>query len=1139
MSPPAGLVDRLIGWSIRRRFLVISTALFLAAAGALCLWRLPVDAIPDLSENQVIIVADWPGHSAREVEDQVSFPLASRLRGMAQLQTVRSSAEFGFAMINLIFEESAGFYAARDRVLERLESISGLPAGVVPYLAPDATAVGQIFWYTLDGAGHDPGELRALQDSFVRPLLSAIPGVAEVASVGGQVREYQIDADPIRLRAAGATLGQLVAALSRASGAAGGGVVSQGAAEYVVSGITWATSVADLESVVVDARPKGPLLVKNVASVHLGPAPRRSLLEKNGVDAVGGVVLMRKGENPLEITERIRARLPFVDGGLPAGVHLAPFYERTRLISATLGTLRRALLEEIAVCIMVVLLMLGHLRSAMVVVLTLPVAVLGSFLLMAVFGIPSNIMSLAGIAIAIGVLADSAIVMMENAYTRLAEHDAKGGPPGERLAVARRACLVVGRPLFFSVLITVVSFLPVFALSGMEGRLFRPLAFTKTFALLGVALLAITLVPALIPGLVRGKLRSERQSWLVRSVADVYRPVLAFLLDRPRYVAISFALVAAVGVYLFPRLGSEFMPSLDEGAILEMPVTAPGVPIEQVAKSLLARDAILRSLPEVEMVVGKAGRAETATDPAPLEMMETQVALRPRDEWPARALPRSAFVAAARAALPGSAASEVEAVADAAVLRFDGQMRQLARGTGSLEEAADSILRENVREAAAERGLAAAPAAARLRRPYLARKTKAELVHELDGMLQMPGWTNVWTQPIINRVDMQATGIRTMVGVKVLGSDYAALQALSGQIATVLRTVPGAADVFADQAVGQPTLEVKLDRERAARAGVSPAEVEEAVEVALGGKVVGATLEGRRRVPLRVRYASGFRTGQEAAGRVLVGDKNPVPLAQVASLRVVEGPSMIRGENGLLATYVQLNVRGRDLSGFVAEAKTQVAARVQLPAGTSIEWGGQYEHELSARKTLSLVLPLVVLLIFLILYLTWHDSGDALLLLLTVPGALVGGLVFQWLWGFHFSVAVWVGYITCFGLATETGIIMLVYLREAVDRRGGLAAIRSLAELREAVMEGAVQRLRPKLLTESVIVLSLLPMLWATGPGAEILRPMAAPVLGGILIADEIIDLSIPALFYWLRAARYRALTSRSASLAPIVGAAA
>jgi Cu(I)/Ag(I) efflux system membrane protein CusA/SilA len=868
-------------------------------------------------------------------------------------------------------------------------------------------------------------------------------------------------------------------------------------------------------------------------------------------------------------------------------------------------------------------------------------------------------MSLSGIAISIGVLVDAGIVMTENAFTRLHERFGDAPVRGDTRDVVIAACRTVGRPLFFSVLITVISFLPVFALTGTEGKMFHPLAWTKTFALTSVAVLAITLVPALIPTFVRGRLRGEHENWLVRSVADVYRPVLLFLLDRPRAVGLLFAALIGIGWNLWPKLGREFMPPLDEGTIMDMPVTVPRASITEAADDIIARDALLRGLPEVELVVGKVGRADTPTDPAPIDMVETVVNLRPREEWPRRALPYERFRDAARAALGGSEA-DAQAVAMDAAARFDAGMRELAlrrlreyapelgralaervaadlgvtdpdlarraadavapafgprfaagiepqdvqaaaeRAAAAigrpsllvrpesaidrvleplraiagrerpgkvdelraslaerreellrarvrvidweLEDRAGDVFAASLREAAAARGAKAAFVAPAGKLP-LVRKTKAELTTELDTIAQVPGWGNIWTQPIINRVDMLATGVRTMIGVKVFGDDIQKIQAVSNEIAAVLRDLPGAVDVFPDQVVGENYLEIVVDRERAARYGVSVEDVQRTIEVALGGARVTTTVEGRRRFPVRVRYLRDLREDEEKIGRILVtgsgggaggmggdaetketsraGGPLQVPLADVADIRVREGPSMIKSENGLLRAYVQLNVRGRDLVGFVEDARRAVAERVKLPAGMFVEWSGQFEHELRARRTLSVVFPAVVFLILLILYLTYGDLADAGVMMLAVPGALVGGVIFQWLFGFNFSVAVWVGYIVCFGLATETGIVMLVYLREAIDRRGGLEKIGSLAALREAIVEGAVHRLRPKLLTEGTTIVGLVPMLWASGVGAELMRPMAAPVLGGILLADEVIDIFIPVIFYAIRKARW------------------
>lgn len=1268
--PRQGLIERVIAFSVNNRAVVLLLTAAVAAWGVYCLRRTPVDAIPDLSENQVIVFTDWPGRSPQELEDQVTYPLSVNLQGLAGVKAVRSTSEFNYSMINVIFEEGVGFYFARERVLERLSTASTfLPEGVVPYLAPDATALGQIFWYTVEGPGHDPGELRSLQDWYVRYQLNAVPGVAQVASVGGFVQEYQVDVDPQRLRAWGVTLGQVFDAVARANSAVGGNVLVKSGAEYLIRGEGWIQSEADIGAVVVTERDGVPVFVRHLASVQVGPEPRRAMLEKQG-EAVGGVVLMRWGENPLEVTRRVKDKIAALQPGLPDGVRIVPFYDRTPLIEGAIDTLRRTLLEEMLVASLMVFLVLYHLRSSVVICATLPLSALVSFIFMYYLDVPSNIMSLSGIAISIGVLLDAGIVMTENAYTRLHEAAGGGRVTGDTRPLVIRACQVVGRPLFFSLLIMLVSFLPVFALGGVEGKMFRPLAMTKTFALLGVSLMAITVVPALLPTFVRGRLRGEQESWLVRSVVDVYRPTLGWLLDRPRVVALAFAALIGLGLNLAPRLGREFMPPLDEGSIMDMPVTIPSASVAQVRDDLVARDALLRRLPEVDLVVGKAGRADTPTDPSPVDMVETVITLRPREHWPHRALAYDDVLAAATAAVGAEQANDVameaaaafdRAMAEHALRRLDehapelglalarGLVDDLAAGAGvgagvvvedavaarvarevaaargahfaaqplewevaaaareaaralapaaperlltrdasvlepllsplrlltasprptpeaalfarmvarrdealvarvrrldwELEDRAPAALAAAVAQAARARGLEPAPAAAPAT-PSLERKTKDGVVQELDSIAQVPGWANIWTQPIINRVDMLATGVRTMIGVKVFGDDLATIQRVANDVAEVVRQVPGAVDVFPDQVTGERYLEVVIDRERAARYGVAVQDVQDTIEVALGGRRITTTIEGRRRYPVRVRYARDLRQDEEQVRRILVNGAAgvQVPLSEVADVRVVQGPSMIKSEDGLLRAYVQLNVRDRDVIGFVEEARRRVQEQVEpdLPRGVYLEWSGQFEHQERARQRLALILPLVVLLIFVILYLTYQDLGDALLMMLAIPGALVGGLIFQTLFGFDFSVAVWVGYIACFGLATETGIIMLVYLREAIERRGGLAAITSADELKAAVMEGAVLRLRPKLLTEGTTILGLVPMLMAEGVGAELMRPMAAPVLGGILVADEVIDVFIPVIFFWYRRRRWARLQAeRAAEAGALEGAAA
>jgi Cu(I)/Ag(I) efflux system membrane protein CusA/SilA len=1383
------MIEKIIEYSVRNPLLVIFMALAVAGVGVYSVVNTPVDAIPDLSENQVIVFADWPGRSPKEVEDQVTYPLSVNLQGLSGVKSIRATSEFGFSMINIIFEDNVDFYFARERVLERLSiAATFLPQGVAPYLAPDATALGQIYWYTVEGEGQDLGRLRAIQDWYVRYQLYSVPGVAEVASVGGFPIEYQVDIDPNKLRAYNVTLGEVYSAVARSNSSVGGRIVQKANSEYLVRSTGWIQSLDDVKKTVIKSNGGTPVYVSNVASVQYGSSMRRASLEKNGNEAVGGVVLMRYGENPLQVTNAIKKKIEQLQAGLPEGVRIVPFYERTHLIERAIHTVTGTLREEMIVASLAILLILWHFRSALIVCITIPLAVLVAFILMRFMGIPSNIMSLSGIAISIGVLVDSSIVMVENATHHLHQHFGRERVKGDTRELVLPALRTVGRPIFFSVMIMVISFIPVFALGGMEGRMFHPLAWTKTFAMIGVSILAITLIPALIPMMIRGRLRGEEESWIVRSVTEIYRPVLTYLLEHPwpivlltgvifvvgavpagvrpvfflvlagamlaslwaawvdrpgwkRNVRLAgslacLLLVALVADTRMSKLGSEFMPPLDEGTVLDMPVTIPRASITQVSDDLKARDRLLRSFPEVEMVVGKAGRAETPTDPAPPDMVETVVNLRPSEHWPKRELRYqdahghtevvlAALVKRGWIKRP-SADQEIELANDATMFALEaldqtlrrmtfqdfasfehtlapdltrfaieemvrmlesggklkqpftendlatitselapkfgprlvespdlptvealaqrvvdqlatreivqpgpelllltpGPVERLMRDAGevlgverpsffskvlaAVEDKRSELWSQHVKEwnwrlfdhavpyytwQAIEQLQKKAqsldlwvgsprqedlnqlqtslegPFAARL---FLWRKDKDGLLKEMDTVAQVPGWGNIWTQPIINRVDMLATGVRTMIGVKVYGDDLNKIQQVSEQIAAVLRDIPGAADVFPDQIVGEGYLEINIDRDKAARYGVNVGDVQDVVEVALGGKMITMTVEGRERFPVRVRYARAFREDERSVKNLLIsaggsmttasgsggmagmnsGESpgsasmlatsaksdgssalNPfpngvtqIPLSQIADVQIVEGPSMIKSENGLLRSYVQLNVRDRDIVGFVEEAQRAVADKVKLPSGMYIEWSGQFEHQVRAKRTLTVIVPLVVLIIFVLLYVTYHDFADASLMMLAVPGAVAGGVLFQYLFGFNFSVAVWVGFIACFGLATETGVVMLVYLREAVEKRGGLENIQSLAELRQAILEGAVHRLRPKLLTEGTTIIGLAPMLWATGTGAEIMQPMAAPVLGGILVADEVIDLLLPVLFYHVRAYRWRRL---------------
>ncbi|MFO0802663.1 MAG: efflux RND transporter permease subunit [Gemmataceae bacterium] len=1310
------MIARIIELSVRNRFLVLVTAAALAAFGVYAMLDTPVDAVPDLGENQVIVFTDWPGRSPREIEDQVSYPLSRKLQGLAGVRVVRSSSEFNFSMITVIFEDNVDFYFARQRVSERLaEANNYLPKGVTPYLAPDATALGQIFWYTVEpDPKHpvDPPRLWALNKFYIAPQLTGASGVAEVAPVGGMPQEYQVDVRPEDLRAYGVTIGELFEAVSRSNLPAAGGVIQKNNAEYIVRGIGWIRDKADIENALVREVNGVPVYVKTVATVQLGTGFRRGVFEKNGNEVVGGVVLMRHGGNPLRVTEAVKAKIEELKPGLPEGVRIVPAYDRTRLITGAIGTLRTVMWHEMAIAAVAILLILTHVRSAFVICITLPLSVLFSFALMwllrkaGIVDIQANIMSLAGITISVGVLVDQAIVMVENATHHLKEKFGRDRVTGDTRELLLPALRMVGRPIFFSVMIMLLSFVPVFLLSGHSGKLFHPLAYTKSFALLGTALISVTVVPALIPSFIRGRLKGEDENWIVRSFTRIYRPMLNFALDRFNLVMWSFAvlLILAAGLFPlqalfgfgselfwwkrffagacvlvgfitvvftrgivwqllsfvslvalalwawhFPKIGVDYVPKLDEGTTLDMPVTVPRVGVTQASDDLKARNALIRGFPEVESVVGKVGRAETATDPAPLDMVETFVNFRPRDLWPRRVLRYSDAVVQTRRVIKAlerrgylAAADDrdgfVNDVTQKALERFDEVMRELAlrryqeieKELGSTAGADDGRLQqwhERVKAlnwelfdrgteaftwfameetAKAARGqdlLDHAPRGEELERfaaqavrvvldkPYesdvfpIFGDLRAELEKafrdrvifrvrtggpkgdlvddEMGRVLQVPGWSNIFTQPIVNRIEMLSSGVRTDIGIKVFGPDLDTVMRVCQQIEAAVKPVNGARDVVAAPIMGKGYLEIAIDREKAARFGVSVEDVQTEIETALGGRVVTFTVENRERFPVRVRYARVQREDEEAVKRLLVpaglaGNKRDpamtgdptfrteahgavaehsakgrrfIPLTAVASVRITEGPAVIKSENGQLLNYVTLNVRGRDSVGFVEEAKRVVAETVKLPEGVHVEWAGEFQHQERAANTLRWVFPAVILVIFLVLYLTYNDLADAGLMMLAVPEALAGGAFFLYFfpkvldgWDappVDFSVAVWVGFIACFGMATETGIIMLVYLREAIDKRGGLEAIGSLEELRAAVVEGAVHRLRPKLLTEGVAIIAIFPMVFASGVGGEILAPMALPVLGGLLISDEVVDLFLPVRFYWVRRARW------------------
>jgi Cu(I)/Ag(I) efflux system membrane protein CusA/SilA len=1033
------MINRLLEFSLRNRVLVVLAYVGLATWGWWALRATPIDAIPDLSDNQVIVFTDWPGHSPQEVDDQVSYPLTVNLQGLAGVRVVRSQSAFGFSMIYVIFEDNVDLYFARSRVLERMSLVTKLlPAGVAPTLGPDATGVGHVFWYTVESPTHSLRELRSLQDWYIRYQLNAVPGVAEVASVGGFVQQYQIDLDPNRLRIYNLSLSTVVAAVRESNLNVGGNVLESNGAWLIVRGVGLIASVDDVKQIVVGASNGVPIYVDQIANVQLGDAFRVASLVKGTKEAVGGVVVARSGVNTKAVIDAVKARLAQIRSGLPGGVTVVPFYDRSTLIDQAVGTLRAALLEEIALVTLAHVVFLLHFRSILIVTIPLPLAVLVAFLGMYYAGISSNIMSLAGIAIAIGVLVDAGIVVTENAFRYLEQ---RGVDPHDRRRVwetVLESTRLVGRPVFFSMAIILLAFIPVFALSGQEGKLFHPLAFTKTFAVLAATVIAVTLVPVLCSLLLGGKVHREDANPVMRVLRRIYRPVLTAALGH-RLLTVTTALALFVGALAIARgIGSEFMPPLNEGDLMFMPIADPSISLNENTKIAARQNEVLMSFPEVEYAVAKVARADTSTDPAPLNMTETVVHLRPRDQW-----------------RPGMTLDRLRA--------------------------------------------------------------------EMGRAAQLPGVTNIWTMPIINRIDMLTTGVRSEVGVKVFGSDLSVLEGTARRIADVVRHIPGASNVYPEQVTSGQYLNIHVDRAAAARYGVSVGDVQQVIETAVGETVLTTTIEGRARFPVRVRYAPEFRNDPDALGDVLVASRegSQIPLKQLARIEHARGPAMVSSENGLLLATVLLNVQGRDVGGFVDEARRAVAREVVLPAGYFVDWSGRWENQDRARQRLLIVIPIVLLVIFVLLYFTYHSALEAAHVLLAVPFALTGGIYLQWLLGYNFSVAVWVGFIALFGTAVQTGIVMVIYLEESVERkRIELGGSLTRAALKDAVIEGALLRLRPKVMTVSTVVAGLLPIMWSTRVGAEVMKPLATPVLGGMISSLLHVLIVTPVIFFWLRERR-------------------
>lgn len=1066
------MIAALIRWSLGNRFLVLCGTLLLFGWGVFAVRSVPIDAIPDLSENQVIVFADWEGRSPREVEDQVTYPLSVNLQGLAGVRDVRATSMFGFAIITVIFEDKLDNYFARTRVLERLNSIGAvLPAGVVPRLGPDASGLGWVYQYYLnDHSGkNDLGSLRALQDYFVRYQLAAVPGVAEVASIGGFVRQWQVEVSSLRMKAQGVSLQQVFEALAQNNLNVGGRTLEENGMEFVVRGRGLITSAADIETIALGLREGVPVYVRDVATVQVGGADRRGVLDVDGREVVGGTVVMRTGENAYGVIRDVKAKLAQIAPGLPPGVTIEPFYDRSDLISRAIGTLKHTLWEAVILVTLMHVIFLFHFRSILIVTLPLPASILISFILMKEFGIQSHIMSLTGIAIAIGVLVDAAIVMTENVIRHCELEEKRLGRAltrEETWQTTLTASLQVGRPIFFAMAIIILAFVPIFTLTGQEGKLFHPLAWTKTFAMVGATLLAVTLVPVLCTLLVRGPFHAEERNLVMRGLLAVYDPVLeAALRWRKTVLALAAGLLAFCCVLAFglparvlawleraapavaahaPRgFGSEFMPTLEEGSLLFMPVLLPSTSLTEIKRIMAWQDTVIRQTPEVASVAGKLGRFETATDPAPVEMIETTIMLKPMAEW--------------RAGM-----------------------------------------------------------------------TKDALIAELTGKLSLiPGYAPAFLQPIENRTLMLSTGIRAQLGIKIFGDDPEVLQAKALEIGALVEKVAGATGVAPSRTQGKPYLEIVADRAALARYGLSVSDVLEVAETGLGGKTASTTIQGRERWPVQVRFERADREdldrltalpvaipGEDGAG----GEMRYVPLGQVATVQRVVGPNEIASENGRLRTFVQTNVTGRDLGGFVDEVRRRIGEEIAFPPGVTVEYSGQYEHQLRARQTLLFIMPAVLLIIFVVLVLTFHSIAEAAHVILAVPFALTGGVLLQWILGYNFSVAVWVGYIALFGTAIQTGVVMVVYLEEAVAKaREAAGGALDRAGLLAAIKTGARLRLRPKVMTVATAIAGLIPIFWSTRTGTEIMRPLAAPVVGGMLSSLVHILIVTPVIFAWLR----------------------
>ncbi|NOY69550.1 MAG: efflux RND transporter permease subunit [Deltaproteobacteria bacterium] len=1151
------MIEKIIEWSIHNKFMVILATLFVIAGGILALKVIPVDAIPDLSDIQVIIFADYPGQGPQVVEDQVTYPLTTTMLSVPYAKTVRGYSFFGFSFVYIIFEDGTDLYWARSRVLEYLNAVADqLPAGVTPRLGPDATGVGWVYEYVLkDSSGkHDLAELRSIQDWFLRYELTTVPGVAEVASIGGFVKQYQVEVDPNKLLAYNIPLSKVKHAIQRSNNDVGGRLIEMAETEFMVRGLGYIRSLDDLASIAVGVDDNGtPILLKNIANIHLGPELRRGVLDWNGEgEAAGGVIVMRFGENSLKVIQKVKEKLAHLQKGLPPGVTIEAGYDRSGLINRAIHTLKSKLIEEMSVVAIICILFLLHFRSAFVALFTIPVGVLMAFLVIYPLGINANIMSLGGIAIAIGVMVDAAVVLVENAHKHL-ERD-RGKKPFQQIIVD--ASVEVGPALFYSLLIITVSFLPVFFLQGQSGRLFKPLAYTKTFALASSSILAITIVPVLMFFFVRENpidpevpKKTKIRIWLFATVGPIllvvlaglaglpipdwslgaaiaasvfavivlipqrilpekknpisrffihfYLPIIQWVLKwRKTTILIALAVLAAT-YYPATRLGSEFMPPLNEGSLLYMPTTLPGISITKARELIQQTDKIIKTFPEVKSVLGKIGRAQTATDPAPLSMIETTIMLNPKIEYKQVHVKRF----------------------------FSGWPAWLKTPlTWVWPEVKNGKIIRQWRKKKINRFFSGWPGWIRTPLSWIWKEERhiniKELIEEMNGAIQFPGLTNAWTMPIKTRIDMLATGIKTPVGIKIMGPDLDVLSNIGEKIEALVKEIPGTLSAYSERVTGGNYLDFKINRYEIARYGLTIGDVEDVIKTAAGGMDITSTVEGLERYPVNLRYPRELRDNLQQLKRLLVSTPTgaQVPLAQLADIFIHKGPPGIKSENARKTAWIYVDLRGIDVGTYVAKAQKLVDEKIELPAGYSIVWSGQYEYMQRARKTLNLIVPLAVMLIFILLYFNFHSVTEACIVMGSLPFALVGGIWLLYLLNFNMSVAVVVGFIALAGLASETGVVMLVYLDEVYERKKKEGEMNTSTDLNNAIIEGAVDRVRPKLMTVATTLIGLLPVMFGTETGSAVMKRIAAPMVGGLISSTILTLIIIPAVYdIWKR----------------------